>query len=163
MDSRKIADELEALQPERPLHLANGYVERTQELVTGTRGALGPVLIPRVPEVLLKEASAAYFHETRAKRFGMTLPELAESDKAGEAAWSEAEPHLVGLKELLHENGGGPFVAGKEVSYADLILGSFWAFERRLGEDVHGRLMNYDETFPKHWDAVKAHFERDDR
>ena len=87
MDSRVIADALEELQPEPSLHLDNGYVDRVQDAVQKTLVALAPIGMPRIPEKLLNPASQPYFNETRAKTLGMSLKELAVSDRAGESAW----------------------------------------------------------------------------
>ena len=164
MDSRRIADALEALQPEPSLRLDSGFVERTQKAVLDVGGALTPICIPRVPELLLNPPSAEYFQRTRAVRFGMTLDELAKSEKAGEAAWEKAKPGIEEIIAILHEHEEGPYVLGETASYADLILAGFWAFARKLdkGGDVFGRGMGLDEAIPKHWEACQRFLERDD-
>lgn len=164
MDSRNIADALETLQPEPSLRLDSGYVERTQKAVLDVGGNLAPICIPRVPELLLNPSSAEYFQRTRAVRFGMTLSELAQSDKAGEAAWEKAKPGIEEIITILHEHEDGPYVLGKTPSYADLILAGFWAFAKKLdkGGDVFGRGMSLDEAIPKHWEACQKFLERDD-
>jgi glutathione S-transferase len=164
MDSRNIADALETLQPEPSLQLNSGYVERVQKAVLDVGGALTPICIPRVPELLLSERSAEYFQRTRKERFGMTLDELARSEKGGEAAWEEAKPVIQEIVAILHEHEEGPYVLGKTPSYADLILAGYWAFVKKLdkGGDVFGRLMGIDEAFGKHWEACQKFLERDD-
>jgi glutathione S-transferase len=163
MDSRKIADALEELQPEPSLKLDSGYVERVQKAVLDIGAALTPIMIPRVPEMLLTPASAEYFFRTRKERFGMSLPELAASEKAGEAAWEKAAPAVKELVGILKEHEGGPFVLGSEASYADLIVAGYWAMAKRLDQgDVFGRAMGLDDVFPKHWEACQKFLERDD-
>jgi glutathione S-transferase len=163
MDSRKIADALETLQPEPSLKLDSGYVERVQKAVLDIGAALTPIMIPRVPEMLLTPASAEYFYRTRKERFGMSLPELAASEKAGEAAWEKAAPAVKELVGILKEHEDGPFVLGKEASYADLIVAGYWAMAKRLDRgDVFERAMGLDEVFPKHWEACQKFLERDD-
>ena len=163
-DSRKIADVLEALKPEPSLRLDSGYVERTQAAVLAVGAALAPICIPRVPEMLLNPSSAAYFQRTRAVRFGMTLEELAASEKAGEAAWEAAEAGIREIAAILRENGEGPYVLGERASYADLIIAGYWAFARKLdkGGDVFGRGMGMDGVFERHWEACQEFLERDD-
>lgn len=165
MDSRNIADALEILKPEPSLLLDSGYVERTQKAVLDVGGALAPICIPRVPELLLNPSSAEYFQRTRKDRFGMTLSELAKSDRAGEAAWEKAEPGIQELIKILHEHEEGPYVLGKTPSYADLILAGFWAFAKKLDQegDVFGRGMKVDEAIPRHWEACQGFLARDDQ
>jgi glutathione S-transferase len=114
--------------------------------------------------MLLSERSAEYFQRTRKERFGMTLDELARSEKGGEAAWENAKPSIQEIVAILHEHGKGPYVLGETASYADLILAGYWAFLKKLdkGGDVFGRLMKSDEVFPKHWEACQKFLERDD-
>ena len=164
MDSRVIADALEELQPVPSLHLDNGYTDRVQAAVQKTLVALAPIGMPRIPEKLLNPASQPYFNETRAKRLGMSLKDLAVSDRAGESAWTNAQAPLEELKGMLYENGDGPYVMGQQVSYADFILTGFWRFAALLDEngDFMGRGMSFDEAFPKHYDACKKWLERDD-
>jgi glutathione S-transferase len=164
MDSRKIADALETLQPEPSLKLDSGYVERVQTAVLEIGTALTPITIPRVPEMLLTPASAEYFYRTRKERFGISLPELAQSEKAGEAAWEAAAPAIGDLVAILRENEGGPFVLGEEASYADLIVVAYWAMARKLdrGGDVFERGLGIDEVFGRHWEACQRFLEKDD-
>jgi glutathione S-transferase len=114
--------------------------------------------------MLLGERSAEYFQRTRKERFGMTLDELARSEKGGEAAWENAKPAIQEIIAILHEHEEGPYVLGETASYADLILAGYWAFVKRLdkGGDVFGRLMEIDEAFGKHWEACQKFLERSD-
>lgn len=161
MDSRKIADALETLQPEPSLQLDSGYVDRTQEAVLATQKAFAPLAMPRVPELLLNPRSAEYFERTRAERFGMPLSELAK--KADETVWENAKPGIKELIAILHEHEDGPYVLGKTPSYADFILAGFWAFAKKLDKgDMFERGMSYDEAIRKHWDACQKFLERDD-
>ncbi|KAK5128148.1 hypothetical protein LTR08_004100 [Meristemomyces frigidus] len=163
MESRAIVAALEKLQPEPSLHLDNGYTDRVQAAVLNTTKALAPIGIPRTSEKLLNPASQPYFNETRKKRFGMSLKDLAISDRAGETAWKNVEPLLDELKGMLHENEGGPYVMGQQVSYADFILAGLWRFVELLDEDgdLFGRGMKFDEAFPKHYEACRKWLERD--
>ena len=164
MDSRPIADALETLQPEPSLQLNSGYVERTQKAVLLVGGALAPICLPRVPELLLTPRSAEYFQRTRAERFGMTLDELAKSEKGGEAAWENARPGIEEIIAILHEHEEGPYVLGETPSYADIILAGFWAFAKKLDQcgDFFGRGMGLDGALLRHWEACQRFLERDD-
>lgn len=163
MDSLSIAQNIEAIQPEPSLHLDSEYISRTQGAVGKLLGQLAPVVMPRVPEMLLNPTSAEYFEETRAKRFGMPLAELAKSDKA-KNAFTNAQPAFEEIKAILHENSGGPYVLGNEPSFADFILAGMWRFVELLDKDgdLYGRIMQYDASFSKHYEACKKWMERVD-
>ncbi|QIW94626.1 hypothetical protein AMS68_000144 [Peltaster fructicola] len=160
MDSRAIADALEEIQPSPSLKLNNGYVDRTQKTLAAVMTPLRPEIMPNIP-ALLPERSAEYFERTREQQFGMPLAALAKSDRAGDAAWKAAEPHIPELEKLLKEN-DGPFIAGKEPSYADFIVGGFWIFLQKANKKLYERLTGYSPAFDEHWRAVSKWFERDD-
>ena len=163
MDSRKIAEALDKLQPEPSLHTDdNEVIDKTMAAVNATFTPLRAIGMPRVPE-MLNPRSAEYFHETRSKRFGLKLEDLAKSDQAGENAWKGAEPGLEQLKEVLNQDPEGPYVIGKHASFSDFVIGGFFDFVKKLDRgDLYDRLMKTDESFPKHWEATKKWFERDD-
>ncbi|KAF2482836.1 hypothetical protein BDY17DRAFT_317377 [Neohortaea acidophila] len=162
MDSRKIAETLDKLAPQPSLHTNKGeLIDRVQQTVLGCQGALAPLLMPAVPD-LLPPRSAEYFHATRAKRFGMPLAEFAKSDKGGENAWKNAEPHLATLKDILAEKDSGVFVLGGEVSFADFIIAGFWDFLRKTNEEAFARVMKIDKRFGEHHKACAKWLEVDD-
>lgn len=162
MDSRKIAGVLEVLQPEPSLRLDSGYVERVQSAVLTIHQGLAPMTITRVPDVLLNPSSADYFRETRKERFGMSLSELAKSDKSGEAAWGKAKPGIQEVISILHEHQQGPYVLGETASYADLILAGLWAFVKKVNGDAFERLLGYDEVLNGHYEACRGFLRRED-
>ncbi|KAK5674606.1 hypothetical protein LTS10_012607 [Elasticomyces elasticus] len=164
MDSLRIAHALEKLQPEPSLHLDNGYVDRVFKTIMATHGALAPNAVVRLPIKVLRPASQEYFRTTRGKRFGMSLEELAKSDKAGETAWKAAELHLNELKAILAEHSDGPYVMGKTVSFADFIIAGYWRMLQILDEggDLYDRMMKVDASFPTHHEACKQWLEKDD-
>ena len=163
MDSRKIAEAVEKLQPQPSLHMDRGEViDRAQAAVSKVLVGLGPIGIPRVPALLLPPRGAEYFHETRAKRFGMSLQELARSDRAGENAWKNAEAGLGELKGILNENTEGPYVLGKDVGFADFVIAGLWKFVKKLDDgDLYDRAMKFDPSFPEQVKACEKWFERD--
>jgi len=163
MDSLSIAQKIEEIQPQPSLHLDSEYITRTQGAVGKLLGQLAPIAMPRVPEMLLNPSSAEYFEETRAKRFGMPLSELAKSDEARDA-WQNAQPALEEITAILRENGGGPYVLGNEPSFADFILAGMWRFVELLDKDgdLYGKIMQVDASFPKHYDACKEWMEKVD-
>ncbi|KAK5108667.1 hypothetical protein LTR62_008072 [Meristemomyces frigidus] len=163
MDSLKIATALEKLQPEPSLHLNNGYIDRVQTIVLDIMKGLGPNIYPLIPKHVLPQSSAEYFSETRAKRFGMPLPELAKSDKAGETAWSSARPAIERLGEVLGERKEGPYLMGTTVSFADFVVAGFFRFVEVLDQELFGRLVGMDKGFGMHYEACKEWLERDSR
>lgn len=164
MDSLLMAQEIEKLQPEPSLGLDTDFPKRTQAIVAAIQKPMGPIMMPRVPELLLNPRSAEYFYETRAKRWGMPLPELAKSERAGEVAWRGAEEGMVQLRELLKENSEGPFIMGNEPTFADFILAGFWRFVEKLSVegDLESRFMGFDERFREHRRACQPWLDRDD-
>jgi glutathione S-transferase len=159
MDSRKIADALEALQPEPSLLLGSGYVERVQAAVDDARKPLTSLWMPRVPEMLLPERSAKYFSETRAVRVGMPLSEFAKQT----IDWDAIGRGLETLKVIVSEHQTGPYILGEQASYADLILAGYWRFLERLDKgDVFERCMAYDESLRKQYEACRKWLERGD-
>ena len=165
MDSLAIAHELEKLYPEPSLKLdGNDYAARVQAAVGKLTGALFPIAIPRVMAEVLNPKSIEYFGPTRQKRVGMPLEELAKSDKAGEAAWTNAKEGLEALKALVHEN-EGPFVqGGQSPSFADFVLAGCFRFFEIVDHDgdLLGRVMKYDEGFVKQYEACKPWLARDE-
>lgn len=165
MNSRKIADALEHLKAEPSLRLDSDYVDKVQSIVGDLWEALGPIAIPRVPAAFLLPASAEYFERTREKRLGMSLSELAKSDKAGEVAWTDAKPAALEMKKVLLEH-DGPYVLGNGASYADLIFAGFWHMMTGLSKegDIVQRLSKEcgGGVFDSHFAACRNWFERDD-
>lgn len=162
MDSLSIAQKIEELQPQPTLHLDSDYIARTQQAVLKVLAELAPIAMPRIPGTLLNPPSAEYFEETRARRFGMPLAELARSEKARNA-WQNAQPVLQEIAKLLRENDKGPYVLGDEPSFADFILAGFWRFMELLDQngDLYGRIVQVDSSFSEHYEACKKWMERD--
>jgi glutathione S-transferase len=92
----------------------------------------------------------------------MSLEELGKSEKAQNAK-QNAEPFFKDLVNLLNENKKGPYVLGKEVSFADFIVAGFWFFIKKMDRgDLFDWLMSHDASFPEHMKACQKWFERDD-
>lgn len=166
MESRRIADALEKLQPEPSLHLDSGLPERAQGIVDQL---LRTVVVPfmyRIPDWLLRPEGAKWYHEERQKLFGgMTLYDFAEHEEfSGERAWTRAEPAMKALKDLLAENQDGPYVMGKEPGFADFIIASYFKFMTKIDKDgdAHGRMMSFDPSFNELWKGCENWYERDD-
>lgn len=126
-DSWAIALYLEDRYPDRPALFpeAGGkgevqFVRAWTDRVLHT--ALAPVLMADI-HACLAEEDKAYFRETREKRFGCTLEDLAAKQAESLAALSKT---LSPLKATLATQ---PFVSGDRPAYADyLVFGAFqWA------------------------------------
>lgn len=116
-------------------------------------------MMPKIPRNLLNEASATYFRRTRSQRFGMPLEQL-EREIGGEKQWEEARPAVQEIGGLLKEN-GGPFLLGKEVSYADFILVGALHWFRRSGEGVYERVVEMEPSLRRLYEASGKWVERD--
>jgi len=126
-DSWKIACYLEDAYPDRP-SLFGGPEGRgmTHFVNCWTDTVLHPALIRTIIHDIfecLDEADKPYFRESREKRFGMTLEEMAANRDASLAAFRAVLPPL---NALLADQ---PFVCGENSAYGDyLIFGAFqWA------------------------------------
>ncbi|KAK5197446.1 hypothetical protein LTR99_007816 [Exophiala xenobiotica] len=161
MDSRRIVDALESLQPTPPLHLDSPYQARIEDLTKQIVDSIRPVFMPLVPKVFLNPTSRDYFVSTRTKALGMSLDEYA---KGADKGVQKAKPYIRELGELLRENNEGPFLQGKTPCYADMIVLGWLTMLDRLGvgdsffglEDGGEELKRlYDEGVKQGW------FERD--
>ncbi|EME83291.1 uncharacterized protein MYCFIDRAFT_136482 [Pseudocercospora fijiensis CIRAD86] len=164
MDSLAIAHELENLYPSPPLTFDKA--DQMQSAVLKVNKALAPIIIPRVPELILNDSSKEYFLTTRAKRFGMPLPELAKTADV-EKCWEGAKEGLREISALLNgTHDGGSFVLGgdQEPGFADFVLAGFWRFCERVDVDgdLWARLKGFDGKFGRHRSAVAKWLERDD-
>ncbi|KXT13826.1 hypothetical protein AC579_35 [Pseudocercospora musae] len=162
MDSLAIAHELEKLYPSPSLKFDKAG--EMQSAVLKVNKALVPIIIPRIPELILNDSSKEYFLETRAKRFGKPLPELARTADVG-TCWEEAKAGLHEISALLAgTHDGRTFVLGEEVSFADFVLAGFWRFLERVDVDgdLWARVKTFDSKFGRHRVAVANWLERDD-
>ncbi|KAL2131219.1 hypothetical protein VTI74DRAFT_5396 [Chaetomium olivicolor] len=165
MDSRQIANHLESVYPNPPLHLDSPVLAKLEEIMTRLLPLLRPVYLPRVPRNILNERSRPYWMETRLKMTGgIPLDEFERANPA-EGAYDAAAPLVREVTGWLKENGEGPFFLGAEVSYADFVWGGFLIFLERVGEgalekvlersgdaEVHRRLLSGIERWSKRAD-----------
>ncbi|KAK5457229.1 hypothetical protein LTS15_005010 [Exophiala xenobiotica] len=157
MDSRRIADALESLQPTPPLHLDSPCQARIEDLTKQIIDSIRPVFMPMVPKVFLNPASRDYFLSTRTKALGMSLDEYA---KGADEGVQKAKPYIRELGEMLRENNEGPFLQGKTPCYADMVVLAWLTMLDRLGvgdrffglEDGGEELKKlYDEGIKQGW------------
>jgi glutathione S-transferase len=130
MESFEIAKKLEELHPQPSLHLDSPYTKRILDFLPTLVGSVRPIFMPEVPKKFLPPRSAEYFMSTRKKSVGMSLEEYA---KQAPKAWEDAKPHVKTLSEMYREHEAGPFLMGKDVSFADFIVVGFLRMMDRLG------------------------------
>jgi glutathione S-transferase len=113
MDSRPIAEAIEAAHPTPSLRLAASAAVRARMAHVGWLAPLRAVWMPRVPRALLGPRSQDFFVRTREARLGMTLAEYEADEAQAEEAWGKTKPGLLELARLLGET-DGPFFLGHE-------------------------------------------------
>lgn len=155
IDSKAIAQAIEERHPEPSLDLDSPVLPKVEELLDQAGPALRPEYIPAIPKRLLNQASVPYWYETREAAFGLPLDELAKT-KGGARAWSEAEPYLRQVTELLRASPEGPYFAGKTVTYTDFVWAGFLIFWRRIGDDKFDELLRRTGDGKVHEDLLKA-------
>jgi len=139
MESRAIADAINARCPSPPLRIDSKYLSwffdngmqgNYARLMIACRG----VYIPLVPKRILGEKSVPYFRETRERaNGGLTLEEIEET-VGGDTAWEMAGPVLREVTALLMENHHlGPFFLGEEVSFVDFFWAGYLLFMKAIG------------------------------
>ena len=162
MGSHAIADALDQEFPSPPLHLDSPILPKVEALEKTIAVALSPIFMPRVPRDMLNPRSIAYFTRTREAMVGMSLDEFEKSERGGEQAWENTEPHLRELAKLLKES-GGPFLMGKTVSYADLIVAGLFQFLKRVSYDgdTFDRAIQTDPAFLVLYEACAEWLKRD--
>lgn len=160
MDSKPIATALEEKYPSPPLHPDAPEVARIEELMLALRPPMIGIVMPKILRTLCTPESEDTFRETRKQRFGMPLDQL-ERERGGEAQWEEATPVIQEMGKLLQEKEGGPFVRGREVSYADFYLLGYLRMLERLGEGLLGRVVEIEPSFGRLYDAGRVWIERD--
>ena len=111
MDSWPIAHSLEKQYPNPSLHLDDPIVLKIRDHIGLMMRPIVPLVIPKVPRVLLNKPSADYFYETREKSFGKHLDQV-EKDADVEQCWEAAKAPAKETGDLLRKN-GGPFFLGE--------------------------------------------------
>lgn len=162
MDSPKIAAFLEQKYPNPPVPL-------TSELGTEVQGKVGPPfyqihrrsLSPREVNIL-SPSSQDYFRGKLEPTYGHPLEDLLADPKEEEANWAAVQDSLAEVNDLLRTNEAeGPFILGKEPSFADFALAGSLQFGREIDENVFQRVMDYPR-FRGIYEACSPWMERKD-
>jgi glutathione S-transferase len=163
MDSDVIARRLEAFCPRPSLPLDDSILGEVEQAVKEVLLSLYPVLILPSRDMLDADGRR-WFGADRSRALGMSCDDFAKAH-GGEMAWTNAEPGLSRLKELLtsHKKDDGPFIRGKSVTYGDFVIASLFEWTRRVsGGEVFQRIIQGDKTFSDLQDACKPWRSKDD-
>ncbi|KAH7414085.1 hypothetical protein DE146DRAFT_16744 [Phaeosphaeria sp. MPI-PUGE-AT-0046c] len=158
-DSWPLAHELEKLYPSPSLHLSDPIVPLVRDQIAEIMKPLVGFFIPRVPVELLSERSAAYFYETRKKRFGMDLAEVGRTMATADK-WEEGRAPCKKVGEWLREK-EGPFFLGETVSYADFIFVGMLHMIKRIDEGLFKKFCEFDPAFEKLYEACGEWLQKD--
>ncbi|KAF2153937.1 hypothetical protein K461DRAFT_276998 [Myriangium duriaei CBS 260.36] len=163
MDSRTIAERLEALHPDAgPIGLLSPWTAKIEAVAPQVWKFLIPDVMAKIPKRLLNEESLSYWYETRGKRFGMPVDEL-ESAKGGDQCYENAAPLIREIGAWLRSS-DGPFLGGHKPCYGDFIWAGLLQCSKRIGDDVLGRLVAADpEPHTALLEACRPWLARDDR
>ncbi|KIW35604.1 uncharacterized protein PV07_02291 [Cladophialophora immunda] len=159
MESRAIVDKLEQLHPSPPLSLDSPYLARAEQLVPKLANAVRPIFMPLVPKTFLNPPSRDYFVASREKALGMPLDAYAAANTA--QAWEDAKPVVKEAGAVYAENPDGPFLLGKQVSYADFMVLGFLRMMDRLGIKDRFFAMEGGEKLKELYEAGAKWLERD--
>lgn len=182
MNSKTIAEALELAYPDPSLQLDSPVSKRMTELQVRIWDVVEPIILTHVHKRLLSEVNYEYWRETRevwlnphadtdgAGREWKTLEDVeAELRADGGAmmgnAWKKAGVFVDEIASLLKDDFAGPFLGGKDVSFADFQWVGFLLFVRRIGEDQWNMMRAGAGDFGPHEDllaVVKDWIVRDD-
>lgn len=138
MDSPVVALEVNKRYPEPRLDMAEELQAKAMPILGEILPALLGEFYPRIQrDILLPEVVEGWTRKKEAM-FGMSMAEF-QAQRGGEVAWGKAKPGFEKLRAFLQE-GGGPFVKGKEVTYLDFVLAALMESVKRIGEDMFERL-----------------------
>lgn len=155
MDGKRICEYITTTYPSPPLPgLESPAYTKLIDIMNDVLNKSFGIFVPLVPKRILGPASQEYWYRTREKEDG-PLDELWET-QGGEIGWDKTEPSLRAATALLKENPEGPFILGKQVSYADFCWAGFILFTKALGEDVHEELLKRSGDGRVHLNLVEA-------
>jgi glutathione S-transferase len=135
MESTNIAARLDTLYPEPALPIKAS----DPAIVNGIFGQLfGPLKAPFLVCVhdLLSPRSQEYFQQDREQSYGESLDQWRREKRQvedGDGVTQAVKPQIDTLVGMLQENESGPYLMGKTVSYADLVIVAWLRFYEELG------------------------------
>lgn len=87
--------------------------------------------------------------------------EQSEKELGGDTQWEETKPIFREIVALIEEN-GGPFVLGREVSFADFILLGALCLFKRVGEGVFERVVGMEPALGTLYEASEKWLQKND-
>ncbi|KIJ65619.1 hypothetical protein HYDPIDRAFT_110749 [Hydnomerulius pinastri MD-312] len=126
-DSFIIAEYLDATYPGGNTLFPAGTKSLIEAFEAGVVGGLGGVLLLQLALscYILNPSSEKYFRATREAKFGLKIEEFSPEGSKREADLAKGKEGLAAVDGWLAKNGGGKYVMGNTVSYADGILGGW--------------------------------------
>lgn len=126
-DSFLIAEYLDATYPSGTTLFPPGTKPLMAALEAGVIGAIGSIFPYQLASscYILNPSSEKYFRATREASYGKKIEEFSPAGAQRDADWAKAKEGLVAVDGWLSKNGGGKFVMGNTVTYADGILGAW--------------------------------------
>lgn len=164
MDSRKIADAIEARYPEPSARLESPFQPRMEQLVAPLIFSVFGLVIKEIPDHLLNKPSEEYWNDDRADLVGMPIDEFAEK-RGGQAGLDAARDHLQAVTKLYKEKSEGPFLEGPSPIYADFLWVSLLVFMQAANPSWFEDLLETTGDAKLHravLEASKPYLARDD-
>lgn len=144
MDSWQIAKILEKAYPTPTLNLDAPAVLIAEETTTRLFDAIRPIVSKKIFSSHLFEQDRQFMLKERLGPAGVTSIEQMsdESDKT----WNVLFEHLQTFIDLLKEHSEGPFILGKDISYADIYLAAFLVFVRQTDKQDYEKIVRHDQS-----------------
>ncbi|KAH7890789.1 hypothetical protein F5I97DRAFT_1798953 [Phlebopus sp. FC_14] len=138
-DSFLIAEYLDETYPGGNVLFPPGTKPLMQALEHGVVGAIESLFLFQLALTCpqLNPPSEKYFRSTREAAYGMKIEEFSPEGAKREADWAKAKEGLTAVDRWLSKNGGGKYVMGDSVSYADGILAG-WLIWIKITNEVGG-------------------------
>jgi glutathione S-transferase len=126
-DSFLIAEYLDATYPGGNTLFPPGTKPLIEAFEAGVVGGIGAILPLQLALscYILNPSSEKYFRATREAKFGKKIEEFSPAGTHRDADLAKGKEGLTAVDGWLSKNGGGKFVMGNTVSYADGILGAW--------------------------------------
>lgn len=137
-DSALIAEYLENQYPDGPNvfpHNTIGLQIDFHDSMSAVLAALWDFVIPPIIAVL-NPTSREYYRETREQTWGKRLEDIPPSGDKYTEEWAKVERGFTQMATWYEKVADGPFIMGKEASWADFVVGAhlMW-FSKAWGDD----------------------------
>ena len=157
MDSLPIARALEDLIPEPTLFVEDPASADAESKMMQLLFASFAAYMPKIPNIL-NTRSAEYYHRERSALFGTSLVDIEKAK--GATAYDDSQAQLQAFKDKFVQDPSGPFIRGKQVSYADFVFVAWLLALQQFDDAVFKKFIGFDESFQKVFDACAEWAER---